>query len=251
VTYPGNNVTERIEGIRRQTVDTLDELIAKAGEFELADPPANLERYRQKLHENAYKVLVVGEAKRGKSTFVNALIGQDILPTDVDVATSQVFSIRPSKHQAYRLRFENGSEREIPPEELPLYGSQIMANAGVVPTADQLIRWIEADVPTRFLPANVILLDTPGLGSLYAPHAEIAQRFVPHADAVIFVLDSGQPIGHAELGFVEAILSVTHSVFFVQTKIDQHRREHWQEIQRRNQEILAERLGARLPEARV
>jgi ribosome biogenesis GTPase A len=89
VTYSGN-VTEQIEGIRRQTVAVLDDLIAKAGEFELADPPAALGRYREKLRENAYKVLVVGEAKRGKSTFVNALIGRDILPIDVDVATMEV-----------------------------------------------------------------------------------------------------------------------------------------------------------------
>ena len=104
MTYPGN-VTEQIEGIRRQTVTILDDLIARADEFDLADPPPALERYRQKLRENAYKVLVVGEAKRGKSTFVNALIGRDILPTDVDVATSQVFNIRPSEREAYRVRY--------------------------------------------------------------------------------------------------------------------------------------------------
>ena len=45
-------------------------------------PPAALGRYRHKLRENAYKVLVVGEAKRGKSTFVNALIGRDVLSTE-------------------------------------------------------------------------------------------------------------------------------------------------------------------------
>jgi adenosyl cobinamide kinase/adenosyl cobinamide phosphate guanylyltransferase len=39
-------------------------------------------------------VPVVGEAKGGKSTFANAPIGRDLLPTDVDVATSQVFGIR-------------------------------------------------------------------------------------------------------------------------------------------------------------
>src|SRR5215208_2518343 len=104
---------ERTSRIRRQTVAILDDLTAKAGWFELADPPAALGRYRQKLRENAYKVLVVGEAKRGKSTFVNALIGRDILPTDVEVATSQVFNVRPAKQEAYRVRYEDGSVQEI------------------------------------------------------------------------------------------------------------------------------------------
>jgi GTP-binding protein EngB required for normal cell division len=246
-----SNVTGQIEGVRQKTVTVLDELIARAGEFELAEPSPALGRYRQKLNENAYKVLVVGEAKRGKSTFVNALIGRDILPTDVDVATSQVFNVRPSEQEAYRLRFEDGSEREIPPEDLPLYGSRVMADAGIVPTADQIIRWIEVEMPIRFLPKGVSILDTPGLGALYAGHAQITHRFVPEADAVIFVLESGQPVVDEDLKFIEQILTVTRNIFFIQTKIDQYTKEDWQNIQRRNQEILKERFKDRLADTSV
>jgi hypothetical protein len=52
VTYSGN-VTGQIERVRQQTLAVLDELISKADEFELADTPPALERYRQKLHEHA------------------------------------------------------------------------------------------------------------------------------------------------------------------------------------------------------
>jgi GTPase Era involved in 16S rRNA processing len=248
--YSGN-VTGQIEGIRRQTVAVLDELIARADEFELADPSPALGGYREKLRENAYKVLVVGEAKRGKSTFVNALIGRDVLPTDVDVATSQVFNVRPSEREAYRLRFEDGSEREIPPEDLPLYGSRVTAEAGIVPTADKVIRWIEVEMPIRFLPEGVSILDTPGLGALYAGHAQITHRFVPEADAVIFVLESGQPVVDDDLKFIEQILTVTRNILFIQTKIDQYAKEDWQNIQRRNQEILKERFKDQLTDTRV
>src|SRR5215210_7340829 len=225
--HPGD-ATGQIEGVRRQTIAVLNELISKAGGFQLADPPPVLKGHLQKLRENAYKVLVAGEAKRGKSTFVNALIGRDVLPTDVDVATSQVFNVRPSEREAYRLRFEDGSEREIPPEDLPLYGSRVMAEAGIVPTADKVIRWIEVEMPIRFLPEGVSILDTPGLGALYAGHAQITHRFVPEADAVIFVLESGQPVVEDDLKFVEQILTVTRNIFFIQTKIDQYAKEDWQ-----------------------
>lgn len=245
------NATEQVEEVRRKALAVLDDLVERAGEFELAEPPEGLVRYRHKLRENAYKVLVVGEAKRGKSTFVNALIGRDVLPTDVNVATSQVFSIRPSEREAYRLRFEDGSVREIPPEDLPLYGSQVVLDAGAVPTADQIIRWIEVDVPIRFLPDGVSILDTPGLGTLYAGHARITHRFVPEADAVIFVLESGQPIVDEDLKFIEEILSVTCNIFFVQTKIDQYSKEDWQNVQHRNQEILATKFKGRLTDTRI
>ena len=248
--HPGD-ATGQIEGVRRQTIAVLNELISKAGGFELADPPPVLGQHLQKLRENAYKVLVAGEAKRGKSTFVNALIGRDILPTDVDVATSQVFNVRPSPREAYRVRFEDGSAREIPPEALPLYGSQAMAGAVSLPTNDRIVRWIEVEAPIKFLPAGVSILDTPGLGALYAGHALITHRFVPEADAVIFVLESGQPVVADDLKFVEQILTVTRNIFFVQTKIDQYNKEDWQSIQWRNQEILRQTFGERLADTRV
>jgi GTPase SAR1 family protein/uncharacterized membrane protein len=245
------DLTGQIEGIRHQAVAVLNELIERAGEFELADPPPALLLHRRKLRENSYKVLVVGEAKRGKSTFVNALIGKDLLPTDVDVATSQVYNVRPSQREAYRVRYEDGSAWEITSEELPRYGSQMMYNAGAVPDSERVIRWIEVDVPIRFLPEGVSILDTPGLGALYAGHAMITHSFVPEADAVIFVLESGQPMVEEDLKFIEQILTVTKSIFFVQTKIDLYSKEDWQAVQRRNQEILKEKFKGRLTDTQV
>lgn len=250
MTHP-SNTTGPPEGASRQTVAVLDELMSKADEFELAAPPPALSRYREKLRGNSYKVLVVGEAKRGKSAFVNALIGRDLLPTDVDVATSQVFNIRPSEQEACRLCFEDGSAREISVEDLPRYGSQVMLDAGAVPAPEEIIRWIEVDVPARFLPKGVSILDTPGLGALYAGHARITHRFVPEADAVVFVLESSQPVIEEDLKFVEQILTITNNIFFIQTKIDQYSRDDWQSIQRRNEEILRSKFEGRLADTRV
>lgn len=245
-------INQQAREVRQDTISIVEDLTRKAGEFELPKPPEALEHYREKLVENTYKVLVVGEAKRGKSTFINALIGEDVLPTNVRVTTSQVFSVSPAEREAYRLRFEDDSAQDIPREDLPSYGSQVLEDAGERPRLDQIIRWIEVDTPTiRFLPDGVSILDTPGLGALYAGHAQITHRFVPQADAVIFVLDSGQPVVQTEIEFIEAILEATPHIFFIQTKIDQFGEEQWRDTQRRNQEILEEKFGERLTDARV
>lgn len=246
-----NAVSDRAEAARQKTMAILGSLAESAKAWGLADPPAGLEVCRTKLEDNTYQVLVVGEAKRGKSTFVNALIGRDLLPTDVDIATSQVFRISPAEREAYRVRFEDDSQQPVAAADLAKYGSQVVADAGGAPRLDQIVRWIEVDVPARFLPANVRVLDTPGLGALYAAHAQITRRFVPDADAVVFVLDSQAPIGEPEVGIVSDLLEVTGSVFFIQTKIDLFRRDAWQEIQKRNQEILKKQFGDRLADPRV
>ncbi len=244
-------VLDRAEMVRKKTLTVLSSLTESARAIGLAEPPAALAPYAQKLADNTYQVLVVGEAKRGKSTFVNALIGRDILPTDVDIATSQVFRICPAERAAYRLRFEDDSQQAIAAADLPRYGSQVVEDAEGVPRLDQIIRWIEVDAPVQFLPGNVRILDTPGLGALYASHAQITLRFVPNADAVIFVLDSQAPIGEPEIQIVKDLLAVTPSIFFIQTKIDLFRREVWQEILKRNEEILKNQLGDRLRDPRV
>lgn len=240
-----------IEAIRQRTIQVLEDLAKKSHAFDLPEPPSSLHEHCLKLQANTYNVLVVGEAKRGKSSFVNALIGRSILPTDVDVATCQIFRIRSTPLEAYRIRFEDGSMREIAESNLADYGSQMVADAKGIPRLNQIIRWIEVDIPAKWLPAGVSLLDTPGLGSLYSAHAQITQRFLPFADAVIFVLDSNQPILQTELAFIETILGVTRNIFFIQTKIDQHRREKWQALQQRHQEILQERFQDRLIDTRV
>lgn len=246
-----NKTLDRIETLRLNTISLLAELMEKTKKFELPEPPEAMEMHRQKLQENTYKVLVVGEAKRGKSTFVNALIGKPILPTDVDIATCQVFHISQSENEAYRIRFEDDSQQTIKSEDLPKYGSQVIQDSEGVPTLDQIIRWIEIEAPISFLPKGVSILDTPGLGSLYAAHEQVTSRFIPMADAVIFVLDSKQPIDRQELEFLTDILEVTKNVFFIQTKIDQHQTDAWQEIQRRNEQIIKEKFSDKLNDVRI
>ena len=242
---------QQAEELRLRAVSAVDNLLQKGVDFELPGASALVGQYRERLLENKYKVLVVGEAKRGKSTFINALIGRDILPTDVDVATAQVFQVTRTPSEAYRLRFEDDSCQAIEAADLPRYGSQVVMEQDGTPRLDQIIRWIEVDVPASFIPDGISILDTPGLGALYAAHAQITQRYVPHADAVIFVLDSTQPVGQPELDFIHKLLEVTSSIFFIQTKIDLFRRDDWQAVQQRSEEILRKNFGEGPPDPRV
>jgi len=249
------------EMIREEAIAVLDGLVEKARAFDLAEPSAELERYRGKLAENACEVLVVGEAKRGKSTFINALIGSDVLPADLISPTSQAFRVRPAEREAYRVRFEDGFTQEIGREDLAQYGSQDVTTQGRgryipwlkkrEPLPSQMINYIEVEVPVRFLPEGISIWDTPGLGALYAGHAQITHRFVPQADAVIYVLDSDRPLGQTDVEFIEKVLSVTPNLFFIQTMIDRYDADHWREVQRRNRQILGERFGDGLLDARV
>lgn len=251
MTEPASEFAGVASDLRQAMIGVLDAMRRDVVKFDLPGLPEAVDTCLSRLRQESFEVLVVGELKRGKSSFVNALIGADLLPTDVDVATSQVFRVSQAPTPVARIVFEDGRTHEIELTELPRYGSQVVADAEGEPAPDQIIRWIEVDYPTQFLPPPIHLLDTPGVGSLYAGHAAITERFVPHADAVVFVLDSLEPIKAEEVAFVESILDVTPHAFFIQTKIDIVGRDAWQEMLARNERILAETFGERLKNRRI
>ena len=236
---PGD-IPEWVEAVRQKTLMTLKALTNKAKDFELPEPPGTLEQYRRKLEDNTYQVLVVGEAKRGKSTFVNALIGRDILPTDVDIATSQVFrsALRSAK------LIVSGS-RTIRSRRSPPPTCRVMALRWWR-KARACRGWTRSSAGSRWMcrpdscPPTSASWTRPALGpsTPLTPRSRTVSCRTPTPSSSS--CDSQAPIGEPEIQFVEEILEVTRSIFFIQTKIDQFRQEAWQEIQKRNQEILRE-----------
>ena len=239
------------EQFHAASLSLIDQLTDRCAAYDLSEAPQALLTLRRKLADDDRRVIVVGPAKRGKTTFVNALIGADVLPTGVNVTTNQPFYVRPAETEGYRLRFEDGSATEIRADDLELYGSEVAAEEGRAPELERPLRWIEVDVPARFVPAGLVIVDLPGTDALYAAHAEITRRFVPLADAVIFVMDSDQPFGRQEQKLLESLLEVTTRIFFVQTKIDQHGRQAWEQTRARNEQILEQEFGERLNDLRV
>src|SRR5688572_106898 len=92
--------------------------------------------------------VVVGEVNVGKSTFLNALFGQDFSRTGVMPTTDKI------------LFFKHGPEQLTVP---------------ITPTLD------EVHVPADFL-RDFHIVDTPGTNSIENEHQQITERFVPIAD---------------------------------------------------------------------
>jgi GTPase SAR1 family protein len=232
-------IFNQIEEARRNTALLMRASAARIAEYELPEPGDLFQTAEKELNEDECRVVVLGEKKNGKSTFINALLGEELLPTDERVATSRVFRIRHADKPSFLLRFEDDSTREIAREDLFRYGSQVYADQHGDGDGDtQLIRWIEVNVPARYLPPNVVLFDTPGVGALYAAHAEITHRILPQAHAAIFLLTSERPMIEAEAAMFKRVFSITPHVLMVQSKI-QENQDRWQENLARSTEIIA------------
>ncbi len=151
------------------------------------------------------RVAVVGERKRGKSTLINALLGQpDLVPRDVDVATNtyiEVISPRrlglPDVAQA-RVHLQSGSVVEAGIDEVGRWGSEQFnpGNARGVAFAQVLL-------PHPLLDTGLVLLDTPGLGGLRGAHGTMTLTALEQADAVLLVLSAAAPATNDELEYLD------------------------------------------------
>lgn len=218
---------------------TMDTMSSQQREWSLPDTGSEFKAARAGLDKTEFNVVVCGEVKRGKSTLINAILGRELLPTGVAETTCQVFRISNGP-ESYKLVFDDGGEEPITAEELVKYGSQVaVAQAAMPLIAGRSLKWIDVQVPAKFLPKGVYLVDTPGLGALYAAHSIITNKYVAQADAVVFVLDSGEPLTvGTETDFLERVYRITPNVIFVQNKIDQLKKDAWQKILKRNKELL-------------
>lgn len=194
------------------------------------------------LDTETYDVVVCGEVKKGKSSLINAIIGKDILPVDTKVATSQAFRVINDEKEQYFIVYTDGTKSQATKEDLENFGSQARIDQNGEPIVfDRIVDYMEIHTPISFLPKSIVLVDTPGLGALYANHAVVTKRHLAKASAVIFVLDPSNPITQPELEYLDNISKITPNILFVMTKQDNYDSEYISTQIKRDIEILHEK----------
>lgn len=206
----------------------------------LPSPDASVIGAGEYIQQEQYDVVVCGQFKKGKSSFINALLGEEVLPVATEVATAQVFRVINSDTEDYNLVFNNGERMQIAKTDLAKYGSQVEADLlGSPAFKDKQIDYIEVKHPIPFLPKSIALVDTPGFGALYAAHEQITRNYLKRAAAVIFITDPENPVTTMQKEFVESALKQTKQILFILTKMDNYNADYIRTIVSENQRILA------------
>ena len=169
-----------------------------------------------KLAEDRFTLAVVGQFNRGKSSLMNAVVGLDRLPVGVVPVTSVITKVSYGNPERVLIEYPGSSLRsEIPLEQLGEYVTE-MGNPG----NQKQIAAVEIQLPAEFLRRGLFFVDTPGVGSAIAANTATTERFLPEADAVIFVTSFDSPLGRNELEFLQKVRQYVRKVFFVVNKLD-------------------------------
>lgn len=164
--------------------------------------------------KDPFVFVVVGEVNVGKSTFLNALFGQDFSKTGVLPTTDKI------------CFFKHG----------PVFTSR-----DITPTL------VEVEVPCEFL-RDFHIVDTPGTNSIESEHQYITERFVPTADLVIFVFSAMNPWGASAWQFLEKVHRAwMRNVVFVLQQCDLRSAEEVQVIVDYMAQLARQRFGRDFP----
>jgi small GTP-binding protein len=168
-----------------------------------------------KLESERFHLVVLGEFNHGKSTFVNSLLGQDVLPTGITPTTASINHVVHAASPTARVVLLSGESRYLDPGQLKEWVTVAGGHAAEV-------AYVELGYPSDLLVNNVVLVDTPGVNDLNEQRAEVTYGYVPRADAVVFLLDAGQALKDSEREFLRSrvLEAARERLIFVLGKMD-------------------------------
>lgn len=152
------------------------------------------------IDNNFFTVVVLGEFKRGKSTFVNALLGTPLLPMNILPETATINAIMYSENPQLSVVYMDGRQEAGEPTYEFLQNFSAQKN-----NEERLnkIKYIKIGYPLDILKNRIVLVDTPGVSDLNQQRCDITYRFLPKANAVLFLLDANSPLKKSEKKFIE------------------------------------------------
>lgn len=193
------------------------------------------------------RIVVAGEIKRGKTSFINALVGHPgLLPVDADVATSVYLSV----NYGDRLSIEviRASSGDAPNERFAIEPENLVHYASMLGDPDRRkgVTAVEVKLPDPLLERGLAMVDTPGVGGLTLGHKDIALASLKLADALVFTVSCQEPILRTELEFLSEASARIDTVLFVLTKIDAN--AGWEAMRDEDRQKL-QAFGAQLEQA--
>ena len=205
----------------------LDGTIKISRELKMNNSAERLTSIKSRFGDEVFRLVIVGEFSRGKSTFVNALLRRKILPALKKPTTAIISKIIYGDSPKFQLNYkgQNGSQILSEDEFKKLTAPSDPDESDKESVAEYIkaqeflesVDHAEISYPLEFCKDGVEVVDTPGTNDLNKVRLNVTYGYLKRADAVILMLSASQPLTQSEINFLnDKILGNTiNDIFFV------------------------------------
>ena len=176
-----------------------------------------------RLDQGRFHLAVLGQFKRGKSTLLNALLGQPLLPASVVPLTAIPTFLRAGRQWQAKVAYMDGHPGEQvtgdQSHDITTFLEKYVTEAAN-PGNRLGVNHVEVASPAEILDRGVVLIDTPGIGSTFRHNTEATLNFLPQCDAALFLVSADPPITEVELDFLKEVRAKVVRLFFLVNKVD-------------------------------
>lgn len=213
----GADLSGRILQLRDTEADTgllkeLGTIIERHGLIEFRAPLAQVV---EKMENPAYEIAFFGRVSSGKSSLLNRMIGVDLLPTGVTPVTSVPTRIKSGPEPKLLAWTADGKQEEYSVDRLPDFVTEARN-----PGNEKRITRLVVEIPLPMLPGEVVLVDTPGLGSLALEGAAETLAYLPRCDLGVVLVEASSNLHTDDVGTVDALRAASVPALIVLSKVD-------------------------------
>ncbi len=210
----------------------------------------SLSGLNERLNEGRFHLAVLGQFKRGKSTLLNALLGEELLPGAIlPVTAIPTFIYSGAEHRVH-VTFNDNTETDFSSGDVSEINRYLDEHVSEEknPENTRGIKNVELYTPAPVLRNGLVLIDTPGIGSTHRHNTEVTMNFLEECDAALFVFSPDPPVTEAELDFLKQVRTRVKKIIFVLNKADLLSEEEIVKISGFIKSVLYEKSGVDLSE---
>ncbi len=160
-------------------------------------------------------VAVLGQFKAGKSSFLNAVIGADVIPVDVLPATAVITRIGYGPGDRVVVRRLSGAVEEIARDRL----AEFVTERGN-PANEKQVAMVEVELAALAPYRGLRFVDTPGLGSVFTHNTEASLEWLPRVGGALVAVSINHPLSSQDVGLLRDVARHTPEIAILLTKID-------------------------------